>query len=70
MAEKFSIVELEAAINRSKAAYPPENNALSPDTRVLTSIYGLMIFHNLQELSFSALSEEQRQVFDRWQVLN
>jgi hypothetical protein len=68
MAEKFSIIELEAAINRSKAAQPPHLYALAPDTRVLSALYGLMIFYGLKELSFSALSAEQEQALRRWQA--
>lgn len=68
MAEKFSIIELEAAINRSKAAEPPHNHALGPDTRILSTLYGLMIFNGLKELSFSALSAEQEQALRRWQA--
>lgn len=66
--DKFTITELEQAINRIRNAYPPVENRLAPDTKVLAKLYGEMIYLGLSEIPSSSLSEKQSKVFTRWRV--
>ncbi|MFT4103830.1 MAG: DUF3717 domain-containing protein [Burkholderiaceae bacterium] len=66
--ESIRIAQLEAAINRARAAQPAvgAESALSADVAVLAGIYGRMIHHRLDQLSIDELDEPERRVAERW----
>lgn len=62
----ITIVELEEAINRCKAAQPPVDCVLGPDLRVLATVWGQMIYHHQGSLELVAQKSADRQVIERW----
>ncbi len=58
---QFSIAELESIINYFRELHPSKDQiTLCTQARRLGDVYGTMIHHGLREVTFSALSHQQR----------
>ena len=65
----LKIAELEAAINCCKNAEPFTNGVLSPDVRLMATLYGEMIFHHLESVAFDGLSTSLTTVLKKWKAV-
>lgn len=66
-----SITDLEAAINRARAAQPasgPES-ALTREVALLAGVYGRMIWERCDSLEFAQLSAAEQLALQSWVVL-
>ncbi len=65
----LKIAELEAAINRCKHAEPFTNGVLSPDVRLMATLYGEMIFHHLECVALDGLPTPLATVLKKWKAV-
>lgn len=66
--DRITIADLEAAINRARAAQPARGveHALSSDVALLGGLYGRMIFERATELPVDALSDAEQVALLNW----
>ncbi len=62
----ITIVELEAAINRARAASPISDNALAPDLGRMAQVYGAMIYARQCQVTLESLPSANASAIRRW----
>ena len=70
MPASVAITDLEAAINRARAAQPasgPES-ALTREVALLAGLYGRMIWERLDSVAFDSLSTPEQLALQSWFV--
>lgn len=62
------IAQVEAAINRARAAHPAcgAESALSLEVSVLAGLYGRMIYERLEQVELGSLSTAERVALELW----
>lgn len=64
----MSIVSLEQAINQCKRVHPPVDYVLSPELRMLATLWGDMIYRHIETIELDALPAELKSVVARWHL--
>ncbi|OEZ54879.1 DUF3717 domain-containing protein [Duganella sp. HH105] len=65
MSERIEVLQLEAWINRLRAAQPPDAVELSEPLQVLAELYGGMIYAGQSAVELADLGEAQRALLQR-----
>lgn len=64
----MSIVGLEQAINQCKRLHPPVDYVLSPELRMLATLWGDMIYRHIETIELDALPAELKSLVERWHL--
>ena len=68
MTPTFTIKQLEAAINRARAAQPATGteSALTREVALMAGLYGRMIWERQERIALESLSPAERAVLTTW----